>query len=348
MVLTTLMTFFVVRYLWNYPAWLCWSATLFFLSIELVFLSSNILKVFSGGWFTLAIAAAVFTVMLTWKQGRRQLSAKLREDAIDLKSFLEAIFVSPPQRVSGTAVFLSSEPGMTPNALLHNLKHNKVLHEQNIFVTVKHHEVPWVGFDQRVQIEALGQKCWQVSLHFGFKNEPDVPEALKLLKQHGVEIEDMETSYFPVPRHHHPHHRFRAWPCGARSCLPACTAMRPPRRTSCTCRQTVSWNWAPRSRFDPECSHQNSPGRPALRCIAAFIRLGPSEQRNHPLAARRRVIFLVCARVQVLAVQMRSSRRCPSAVKCTTVPCGISSQPSCPSSSGSEAITWPCSPWRWR
>ncbi|MBY0236357.1 MAG: potassium transporter Kup [Burkholderiaceae bacterium] len=196
MVLTTLMTFFVTRYLWKYPAWLCFGATAFFLSIELVFLSSNVLKVFSGGWFTLAIAGAVFTVMLTWKQGRRLLSDKLREDAIDLKSFLDAVFISPPHRVVGSAVFLSAEPGMTPNALLHNLKHNKVLHEQNIFVTVKHHEVPWVPAAERVHIEELGNRCWQVSLNFGFKDEPDVPAALTLLAKHDVQLDDMETSYF--------------------------------------------------------------------------------------------------------------------------------------------------------
>ena len=196
MVLTTLMTFFVIRFLWKYPAWLCWSATAFFLSIELVFLSSNILKVFSGGWFTLAIAAAVFIVMLTWKQGRKILSDALRHDAIDLKSFLEAVFVSPPTRVSGSAVFLTSEAGVTPNALLHNLKHNKVLHEQNLFVTVRHHEVPWVPFEQRIELEDLGHACWQVSLNFGFKNTPDVPYALALLEQRGVHLEEMETSYF--------------------------------------------------------------------------------------------------------------------------------------------------------
>nr|WP_295081511.1 potassium transporter Kup [uncultured Roseateles sp.] len=196
MVLTTLMTFFVTRYLWKYPAWLCIGATAFFLSIELVFLSSNVLKVFSGGWFTLAIAGAVFTVMLTWKQGRRLLSDKLREDAIDLKSFLDAVFISPPHRVVGSAVFLSAEPGMTPNALLHNLKHNKVLHEQNVFVTVKHHEVPWVPAAERVHIEELGNHCWQVRLNFGFKDEPDVPAALTLLAKHDVALDDMETSYF--------------------------------------------------------------------------------------------------------------------------------------------------------
>jgi len=196
MVLTTLMSFFVIRYLWNYPLWLCVLATTFFFSIEMVFLASNALKVLQGGWFTLLIAAVLFTIMLTWKQGRHQLSLKLREDAIDLPSFLQAVFVNPPARVSGTAVFLSAEGGATPNALLHNLKHNKVLHAQNLFVTVKSHEVPWISFDKRCEVESLGHFCWQVTLHFGFKNEPNVPDALTLLQSHGVQIDEMETSYF--------------------------------------------------------------------------------------------------------------------------------------------------------
>ena len=106
------------------------------------------------------------------------------------------MFISPPTRVPGTAVFLAAEKGSTPNALLHNLKHNKVLHEQNLFITVRHHEVPWIRFGERVELEALGHDCWQVTLHFGFKNEPDVPEALQLLETQGIVLDDMETSYF--------------------------------------------------------------------------------------------------------------------------------------------------------
>jgi len=196
MSITTIMTFYVVRYGWKYPWALCFAATGFFFVVDVTFFASNLLKLFAGGWFPLVIGIGMFTLMLTWKQGRRQLSEKLREDAIDLKSFLGAVFVNPPLRVPGSAVFLSSEQGMTPNALLHNLKHNKVLHEQNLFVTVKHHEVPWIGFDKRVEVEALGNDCWQVSVHFGFKNEPDVPEALKLLESRHVHLEEMETSYF--------------------------------------------------------------------------------------------------------------------------------------------------------
>jgi len=197
MTITTVMTFFVVRFGWKYSLPLSIAATGFFLVIDLTFLGSNLLKLMAGGWFPLMIGIGMFTLMLTWKQGRSLLSAKLREDSIDLKSFLEAVFVSPPVRVSGTAVFLTAEVEAAPNALLHNLKHNKVLHERNLFVTVKHHEVPWVGFDNRLQVESLGHNCWQVSLHFGFKNEPDVPEALKMLAaRRGLDIDEMETSYF--------------------------------------------------------------------------------------------------------------------------------------------------------
>ena len=196
MTITTVMTFYVLRFGWKYPLALCVLATGFFFIIDVTFLASNLLKLIAGGWFPLMIGTGMFTLMLTWKQGRRQLSNKLREDAIDLKSFLEAVFLSPPLRVPGTAVFLAAEAGVTPNALLHNLKHNKVLHEQNLFVTVKHHEVPWVGFNKRVQVEALGNDCWAVALNFGFKNEPDVPEALKLLEARGVQLNEMETSYF--------------------------------------------------------------------------------------------------------------------------------------------------------
>jgi KUP system potassium uptake protein len=121
---------------------------------------------------------------------------RLRESSIDLPSFLEAVFVSPPQRVPGTAVFLHAEQGSTPFALLHNLKHNKVLHARNLFVTVVQHEVPWIGFGRRVEVEPLGRDCWQVALHFGFKNDPDVPEALRLLRGRGVQLDEMETSYF--------------------------------------------------------------------------------------------------------------------------------------------------------
>jgi KUP system potassium uptake protein len=196
MTITTVMTFFVLRYGWKYPLPLCIAATGFFFIIDVVFFASNLLKLFGGGWFPIVIGIFMFTLMLTWTQGRKLLSHKLRTDAIPLTDFLEAVFVSPPARADGTAVFLTSEAGITPNALLHNLKHNKVLHQYNLFVTVRQHDVPWIGFGKRVEMDPLGHDCWAVNLHFGFKNEPDVPEALKLLEGRGVPLDEMQTSYF--------------------------------------------------------------------------------------------------------------------------------------------------------
>ena len=196
MTITTVMTFFVIRYGWKYPLWLCLAATGFFFVIDIAFFASNLLKLLHGGWFPIVIGIGMFVLMVTWTQGRRQLSHKLRDESIPLTDFLEGVFVSPPTRVEGTAVFLSAEPGATPNALMHNLKHNKVLHEYNLFVTVRHHEVPWVDFGERVQMESLGHDCWAVTLNYGFKNEPDVPDALRLLEGRGVPLEDMATSYF--------------------------------------------------------------------------------------------------------------------------------------------------------
>jgi KUP system potassium uptake protein len=196
MLITTILTFFVIRYAWKYPLALCVAATGWFFLVDLLFFSSNLLKLAQGGWFPLAIGAAIFTLMTTWKRGRAILNEKLKSDAIDLPSFLQSVFAAPPLRVPGTAVFLTAEPGTVPNAMLHNLKHNKVLHDHNLFVTVRNHEVPWIGLDRRLEIESLGHDCWQVVVHYGFKNDPDVPRALEHMRGRGCEIEPMTTSYF--------------------------------------------------------------------------------------------------------------------------------------------------------
>jgi KUP system potassium uptake protein len=196
MLITTMLTFFVVRYRWNYPLALCLLATGFFFVVDLAFFASNLLKLFEGGWFPLLIGGTVFTLMMTWRRGRELLHQKLQADALDLRQFLEATWRHPPTRVPGTAVFLSGEPGTVPHALLHNLKHNKVLHERNLFVTVRNHEVPWVGMDKRVESESLGGDCWEVIIHYGFKNEPDVPAALAQLRTQGCMLDSMATSYF--------------------------------------------------------------------------------------------------------------------------------------------------------
>ena len=196
MLITTILTFFVIRYRWNYPLVLCLLATGFFFVVDFLFWASNLLKFFDGGWFPLALGAVIFMLMGTWKDGRALLNSKIKADALDLRGFLDSVFISPPVRVEGTAVFLTAAVGTVPNALLHNLKHNKVLHETNLFVSVRSHEVPWIGLDKRIEIERLGHDCWQVQINYGFKNDPDVPKALQQLKGRGVALEPMSTSYF--------------------------------------------------------------------------------------------------------------------------------------------------------
>ncbi len=196
MLITTILTFYVIRYKWNYPLVLCLAATGVFFFVDFAFFASNLMKLFEGGWFPLLIGGVIFTLMITWKQGRHLLNEALRADAIDLRSFLEAVFVEPPARVPGTAVFLTADTGTVPNAMLHNLKHNKVLHENNLFVTVRTHELPWIGMDRRIEIEPLGRHCWQVLVHYGFKNDPDLPKALQLIRGRGCDLEPMTTSYF--------------------------------------------------------------------------------------------------------------------------------------------------------
>ena len=196
MLITTILTFFVIRFAWKLPLALCIASTAAFFVIDFAFFASNLLKLFKGGWFPLMIGGLVFTLMVTWKEGRRLMGEVQRADAIDLRSFLDSVFVSPPLRVDGTAVFLTAEPGTVPNALLHNLKHNKVLHEQNMFVTVRNHEVPWIPMDKRIDIEPLGHHCWQIVVHYGFKNEIDLPRALENARMRGCQLEPMTTSYF--------------------------------------------------------------------------------------------------------------------------------------------------------
>jgi KUP system potassium uptake protein len=196
MLITTVLTFFVIRYGWKYPLLPCVAATGIFFLVDFAFLSSNMLKLFAGGWFPLVIGAIVFTLMMTWKEGRRLVANAHAADAMPLKEFLDSVFIDPPTQVEGTAVFLSAEHGIVPAAFLHNLKHNKVIHQRNLFVRVNSLEVPWVGLNKRSEAQSLGHGCWLVTVNFGFKNQPDVPRALSQLKGFGSDLDPMTTSYF--------------------------------------------------------------------------------------------------------------------------------------------------------
>src|SRR5262249_33238040 len=156
MTVDTMLTFLVVRYLWRYPLWLCVFATGFFLIVDLSFFSATLLKVVDGGWFPLAIGAVMFTLMVTWRQGRGIMFRRLRGAWVPRHASLTSVSGAPPQRVPGTAVFLTATPESTPNALLHNLNHNKVLHERVVFLTAEVGEEPWVPFARRVELARLG------------------------------------------------------------------------------------------------------------------------------------------------------------------------------------------------
>jgi KUP system potassium uptake protein len=196
MLATTFLTFFVLRYGWGYPLALCLAATGFFALIDLTLFAAAMHKVFEGGWFPLLLASVVFMFMMTWHRGRVRLQALLSDGAIPLDAFFKSLSLSPPQRVPGTAIFLSGTPGATPHALLHSLKHYKVLHERNVFVTVAFEDVPSVPPAQRIEAVALADNVWRIVVHYGFVDEPDLPLALELCAPFGLQIEPLEASYF--------------------------------------------------------------------------------------------------------------------------------------------------------
>jgi KUP system potassium uptake protein len=196
MLATTVLTYFVIRYRWGMNVWLCLGATGFFLAIDAAFFSANVLKLLHGGWFPLLLGAMLFTLMLTWKRGRQLVFDNLQKHAIPLDAFLESLFIAPPHRVPGTAVFLRGESDGVPHAMLHNLVHNKVLHERVLFLTTHTLDEPWAPAESQVEVVSLGQSCYQVNVKFGFKDEPDIPHVLALCARHGLDIEPMETSFF--------------------------------------------------------------------------------------------------------------------------------------------------------
>ena len=213
MLITTILTFFVVHYRWKYNLFLCLLSTGFFFIIDAAFFSANALKILNGGWFPLVLGACMFTVMLTWHKGRELVFKNLRIHAIPLKDFLSSLFITPPHRVEGTAIFLRSASEGVPHALLHNLSHNKILHERVIFLTVYNQEIPWVPFNERVRVTNLGNNCFQLDVFYGFKNEPDIPNALELAASAGLEFNLMETSFFVTRQTivSRPDHQMSAW-----------------------------------------------------------------------------------------------------------------------------------------
>jgi KUP system potassium uptake protein len=196
MLCTTVLTFFVIRYRWHLPLVLCFAATGFFIVMDIALVTSCAMKLFHGGWFPLLLGAVLFTVMLTWKRGRGLVFQNLQKHAIPLGDFLSSLFVAPPTRVYGTAIFLRGESDGVPHALLHNLSHNKVLHERVVFLTVHILEQPYVPPPEQVEVVPLGHECYQLNVHYGFKDEPDIPGVLAQCEHHKLPFEMMETSFF--------------------------------------------------------------------------------------------------------------------------------------------------------
>jgi KUP system potassium uptake protein len=151
---------------------------------------------FDGGWAPLALGGLLFLLMSTWYRGRALTLEAIRRDGVELQAFIDGLTADDRPRSSRVAVYAVADPGTVPQALLHNLKHNQVLHEKNVVLTVRFHDVPWIGMADRARVESLGHGFWRVTLNFGFMNRPDVPKALTLCAAQGLPIPPFETSYF--------------------------------------------------------------------------------------------------------------------------------------------------------
>ena len=206
MVITSILATIVAAKTWGWGWPRAMGLFAVFLAVELTFLFANVLKIPDGGWFPLAAGSIVFLLMSTWKRGGQMLTERTSGEAIELETFIDALLVSMPSRVPGNAVFMTSNNERVPNAMLHNLMHNKVLHERVLVVSVQVFDVPYVPEIDRVEIHKLKGDFYRVNVQYGFKDEPDIPAALALCESQGLPINMMETSFFLgratlVPKH---------------------------------------------------------------------------------------------------------------------------------------------------
>ncbi|MBB4130638.1 MULTISPECIES: potassium transporter Kup [unclassified Xanthomonas] len=197
MLITTVLMIIYARANPRVPRPLLWVLAAVFLVVDCAFLYANIIKFMDGAWFPLLLGLILFILMRTWRRGRKLLQSEIRKDGIGLDSFLPGLMLAPPVRVPGTAIFLTADPMVVPHALMHNLKHNKVLHERNVFLTVETLPVPYATARQRLQMDAIGDEFYRVYVRFGFMETPDVPLALmRSCDQGGIYFDPMDTTFF--------------------------------------------------------------------------------------------------------------------------------------------------------
>jgi len=196
MVITALLLHVVATERWGWPRWATLAVTLTFLTVDLAFFGANLVKILQGGWLPLVIAAVLFTMMTTWKTGRRLVAERLTARATPIDAFMSSLRALQPARVRGTAVFMTAQPTGTPPALVHNLRYNKVLHDHVVIMTVSTAPHPYVPLQEQVAVESLGQGLYNVKLQYGFMQDPDVPEALMHAIKLGLELDPGDVTFF--------------------------------------------------------------------------------------------------------------------------------------------------------
>ncbi|HWG11613.1 MAG TPA: potassium transporter Kup [Rhodanobacteraceae bacterium] len=196
MAIDTALFLVVARRMWNWDIARVATVGVVFLAVDLSFFGANTLKIPDGGWFPLVLGGCIFTVLTTWRRGRELVMREIKQSGLALEPFIRSISEHPPTRVAGTAVFLTSNADAVPHALLHNLKHNKVLHERNVILTGETQEAPFTDPDERIAIEDLGHRFYRVTLRFGFAEDPDVPERLESCAAKGLGFDMMDTTFF--------------------------------------------------------------------------------------------------------------------------------------------------------
>jgi KUP system potassium uptake protein len=188
--------FIVIWKLWGWRLWTALALMLPLIVVDTTFVLASTLKLFQGAWLPVLVGAALILIMVTWRRGTRLLAQKTRRVEVPFQPLIESLEKKPPHIVPGTAVFLTSDPEFAPTALLHNLKHNKVLHEHNVILTIVSEDIPRVPLDERVEFTSVSRKFMQLVLHFGFMERPNVPKALGVARKHGWTFDIMSTSFF--------------------------------------------------------------------------------------------------------------------------------------------------------